>query len=292
MNIRTTATNPVGTSWATSTSIRVAVVAIAAVWTFPTVGVLISSFRPPDDVATSGWWTAFLHPFEATWTLTNYQEVLASEGMFDAFLNSLIVALPATVLPIAIATMAAYALAQMRFRGQSVIVVTIVGLLVVPLQMTLVPLLALFNTTGLTGTYIAVWLVHAGFGLPLAIYLFYTFMADLPRDIFESAVVDGASHRDVYLRLVLPLIRPAIVAFAIFQFLWTWNDLLVALVFLGTGSDVAVLTARLNDLIGTRGQDWHLLTAGAFVTLALPLAVFLVFQRHFVRGLLSGSVKG
>ena len=168
----------------------------------------------------------------------------------------------------------------------------VVALLIVPLQMTLVPLLQVYNRTGLTGTFLGIWLAHTGFGLPLAVYILYNYISQLPRDLFESAFIDGASHFTAFTRLVLPLSMPALAAFAIFQFLWVWNDLLVALVFLGTDSAVATLTARLNELVGSRGQDWHLLTAGAFVTMVVPVVVFLSLQRFFVRGLLAGSMKG
>ncbi len=287
-----TAAPAVGMSLASRMLIRVAVVTIAVLWSLPTAGLLISSFRTPNDIATSGWWTVFRHPFETTWTLANYQEVLAANGMFDAFMNSLIVTIPATVIPITLAAFAAYAFAWMEFPGRRLLFAVVVGLLVVPLQMTLVPLLQAYNDLGLTGTFLGIWLAHTGFGLPLAIYLLYNFIAQLPRDILESAAIDGASHFTAFTRLVIPLSLPALAAFAIFQFLWVWNDLLVALIFLGTDSQVAVLTARLNELVGSRGQDWYLLTAGAFVTMVVPLVVFLSLQRFFVRGLLSGSVKG
>ena len=182
--------------------------------------------------------------------------------MFDAFINSLIVTIPATVIPITIAAFAAYAFAWMRFPGRAILFAVVIGLLVVPLQMTLVPLLRLYNVMDLTGSYLGIWLAHAGFGLPLAIYLLYNYIAQLPKDIFESAFIDGASHYTAFTRLALPLSLPALASFAIFQFLWVWNDLLVALVFLGTDSEVAVLTSRLNELVGTRGEDWHVLTAG------------------------------
>lgn len=274
-------------------AVRVGVVLIAALWSLPTVGLLISSFRDPNDVLASGWWTAILHPFEeARLTLVNYSNVLAAEGLADAFVNSLIVTIPSTIIPITVAAFAAYAFAWMRFPGRTMLFAIVVGLLVLPLQMTLVPLLRLYTDLDLTGTFLGTWLAHAGFGLPLAIYLFYNYMSQLPRDLFESAFVDGASHYDAFLRLALPLSLPALVAFAIFQFLWVWNDLLVALVFLGTDSEVATLTARLNELVGSRGESWHLLTAGAFVSMGVPLIVFLAFQRFFVRGLLTGSVKG
>lgn len=274
-------------------AVRVGVILIAAVWSLPTAGVLISSLRHPSEVLSSGWWNVFLHPFEgAQLTLTNYSNVISAEGLGNAFVNSLIVTIPSTIIPITLAAFAAYAFAWMRFPGRTVLFAMIVGLLVLPLQMTLVPLLRLYTSVDLTGTFLGTWLAHAGFGLPLAIYLFYNYMSQLPRDIFESAFVDGASHYDAFIKLALPLSMPALVAFAIFQFLWVWNDLLVALVFLGTDSEVAILTARLNELVGSRGESWHLLTAGAFVSMGVPLIVFLAFQRFFVRGLLTGSVKG
>jgi alpha-glucoside transport system permease protein len=273
--------------------VRVTVFVIAFIWTVPTVGILISSFRDPDAIRSSGWWSVILHPFEfSQWTMENYGSVLTSNGMLDAFVNSLLVTIPATVIPITIAAFAAYAFAWMRFPGKSALFALVIGLLVVPLQMTLIPLLRLYGDLSLTGSFLGIWLAHTGFGLPLAIYILYGYIATLPKDIFESAHIDGASHFTTFVRLVLPLSFPALAAFAIFQFLWVWNDLLVALVFLGTGSDTAILTAQLNELVGTRGEDWHLLTAGAFVSMVVPLIVFLGLQRYFVRGLLAGSVKG
>ncbi|HKJ56504.1 MAG TPA: carbohydrate ABC transporter permease [Nitriliruptoraceae bacterium] len=282
----------VGMSVWSRTWVRVAVVMIAALWSLPTVGLLISSFRSANDIRSTGWWTTILHPFETTWTMVNYTDVLGSAGMLDAFVNSLIVTIPATVLPITLAAFAAYAFAWIEFPGRSIMFAVVVGLLVVPLQMTLVPLLQAYNTLGLTGTYLGTWLAHAAFGLPLAIYLLYNYISQLPKELMESSFIDGASHFTAFTRLVLPLSMPALAAFAIFQFLWVWNDLLIALVFLGTDSEVAVLTARLNELVGSRGQDWHLLTAGAFITMGVPVIVFLSLQRYFVRGLLAGSVKG
>jgi alpha-glucoside transport system permease protein len=272
--------------------VRATVVLIAAFWSLPTVGLFISSLRSANDIDSTGWWTTLLHPFETTWTLANYTEVLEASGMLNAFINSLIVTIPATVIPITLAAFAAYAFAWMRFPGRGFLFAVVVGLLVVPIQMTLVPLLQAYNQTGLTGTFLGIWLAHTGFGLPLAIYLLYNYISQLPKDLFESAFIDGASHFTAFIRLVLPLSMPALAAFSIFQFLWVWNDLLVSLIFLGTDSEVAILTARLNELVGSRGQDWHLLTAGAFVTMVVPVLVFLGLQRHFVRGLLAGSVKG
>ncbi len=273
--------------------LQVAVVLIVALWSLPTTGLLISSFRPQGDVATTGWWSAFAHPFEtATWTAANYDGVLNADGLWRAFGNSVVISIPATVIPITVAAFAAYAFAWMKFPGRQFIFSAVVLLLVVPLQMTLVPLLRLYNNFELSGTYVGTWLAHASFGLPLAVYLLYNYISSLPNEIMESARIDGASHYDIFRRLVLPLSVPALASFAIFQFLWVWNDLLVSLVFLGTDSEVATLTARLNELVGSRGEAWHILTAGAFVSMAVPLVVFLALQRFFVRGLLAGSVKG
>ncbi len=274
------------------TGVRVAVVLLALVWSLPTVGLLVSSFRSNADIRASGWWEAILHPFESAWTLVNYQSVLTADGMATAFVNSLVVTIPAVVIPITMAAFAAYAFAWMRFPGRTVMFAIVVGLLVVPLQMSLVPVLRLYTGLDLNGTFLGVWLAHTGFGLPLAIFLLYNYISQLPGELFESAAIDGASHFQIFRRIVLPLSLPALASFAIFQFLWVWNDLLVALVYLGTDSAVATLPARLNELVGTKGESWHLLTAGAFVTMIVPLAVFLLLQRYFVRGLIAGSVKG
>jgi alpha-glucoside transport system permease protein len=269
--------------------VKISVFLIVVLWTIPSLGLLISSFRPGSLANSTGWWTAF---FNSGWTLDNYANVLSRGGMFDAFINSLIVTIPATVIPITLAAFAAYAFAWVKFPGRSVLFAIVVGLLVVPLQMSLVPLLQIYQSTGLTGSFLGIWLAHTGFGLPLAIYLLYNYISQLPKDIFESAYIDGATPFTAFTRLVLPLSYPALAAFAIFQFLWVWNDLLVALVFLGTTSDVSVLTIQLASLVGTRGESVHLLTAAAFVSMFLPVIVFLALQRFFVRGLLAGSVKG
>lgn len=230
-------------------------------------------------------------------TLDNYRTVLSAEGIGTSFINSLTVAIPSTIIPILVAAFAAYALAWMQFPGRSLILAVIVGLLVVPLQMSLIPLLKMYNEVGAffgvpSKGYFGIWLTHMGFGLPLAIYLLRNYIAGLPREIMESARVDGASDFTIFTKIVLPLSYPALASFAIFQFLWTWNDLLVAMVFLGAGNDELVLTGRLVNLLGSRGGKWEILTASAFITIIVPLLVFFSLQRYLVRGLLAGSVKG
>ena len=278
-------------------------VLLCLIWTLPTLGMFVSSFRARDQVLTTGWWRLGSTRF----TTENYEQVLSGkevidpampggvakgEDMSQAFLNSITVTVPSTVIPILIAAFAAYGFAWMRFPGSKVFFVMVVALLVVPLQIALIPILRDYTKLDLNGTFLAIWLAHTGFGLPLATYLLFNYISTLPRDILESAFIDGASHFTIFVRLILPLSVPALASFAIFQFLWVWNDLLVALVFIGSRPEVAVLTQRLMDMTGSRGQDWHLLTAGAFVTMAIPLIIFLALQRYFVRGLLAGSVKG
>lgn len=346
---------------------------IVLLWTLPTVGIFVSSFRARDEIATSGWWNVLPHrewravknidPIAAgldvngvmqiegasgtfeefragietsdgvrvTWignkrigqvevqqqvwavswnfTLDNYRQVLGGQdfkfnrpdgtveivpgdNMNSAFLNSLAVAIPSTVIPILIAAFAAYAFAWMKFPGRRWMFILVVALLVVPLQIALVPILRDYKALQLNGTFLAIWLAHTGFGLALATYLLYNFISALPRDILESAFMDGASHFTVFTRLVLPLSVPALASFAIFQFLWVWNDYLVALIFLGGNPEFELVTQRMAAIVGSRGSEWHLLTAGAFVSMILPLVVFLSMQRFFVRGLLAGSVKG
>ena len=275
-----------------SVPLRLSVFFICLLWTIPTLGLLVTSVRDPKNIATSGWWTALLHPFEANqWTLSNYETVLSSDGMGNAFINSLIVTVPSVAIPITIAAFAAYAFAWVPFRGRGILFTIVVALLVVPIQMSLIPILQIYSAGNLYGSFLGIWLAHTGFGLPLAIFLLYNYMSQLPRDLFESAAIDGATHLQTFMRLVLPLSIPALGAIAIFQFLWVWNDLLVALVFLGPGADVRVLPTALYNLIGSRGGSWHLLTAGAFITMVVPLIVFLLLQRAFVRGILAGSVK-
>ncbi len=373
-----------GLSWA----VNISVVLLVALWLFPTVGLLVSSFRTSDQISTSGWWKAMFpseqnltlrtdaptlqvqegdlyviegrlfppekdaeisvwgvssraidsyvagqtaplkkggevtvqadgryrmvngEPFTGSrgtrifvtattppeFTLRNYQNVLFdpgnSEGMAKAFINTLTVTIPSTIIPIVIAAFAAYALAWMEFPGRALLIAVIVGLLVVPLQLALIPLLKLHNEIGIGKGYLGAWLAHTGFGLPLAIYLLRNYMVGLPRDIIENARVDGATEFQIFTKIILPLSFPALASFAIFQFLWTWNDLLVALVFLidSTG-DTTVMTKQIVELLGTRGGNWEILATSAFVSIAVPLMVFFAMQKYLVRGLLAGSVK-
>jgi alpha-glucoside transport system permease protein len=346
---------------------------LVIIWTIPTMGIFISSFRVRQDIATSGWWKVFPHrewrqvrdiditqlgldpngvmqiegatgTFEefragietpdgkrVTWignkrlgrveiqeqvwavnwkfTLDNYKQVLggqtftftAADGtkevvpgdnMVGAFLNSLSVAVPSTVIPILIAAFAAYAFAWMKFPGRREMFIMVVALQVVPLQIALVPILRDYKALNLNGTFLGIWLSHTGFGLALATYLLYNYISGLPREILESAFIDGASHFTAFTQLILPLSVPALASFAIFQFNWVWNDYLVALIFLGGNPEFELVTQRMAAIVGARGQDWHLLTAGAFVSMVLPLTVFFALQRYFLRGLLAGSVKG
>jgi alpha-glucoside transport system permease protein len=346
---------------------------LVIIWTVPTLGIFVSSFRVRDEIATSGWWNILPHKewqkvkeidttelgldpdsvmtiegatgtfdefrngvetpngeritwignkrlgrveiqknvWAVSWnfTLDNYKQVLGGQdfefkksdgtveivpgdNMNGAFLNSLAVAVPSTVIPILIAAFAAYAFAWMKFPGRRWLFITVVALLVVPLQIALVPILRDYRALNLNGTFLAIWLAHTGFGLALATYLLFNYISTLPRDILESAFIDGASHFTVFTRLILPLSVPALASFAIFQFLWVWNDYLVALIFLGGNPEFELVTQRMAAIVGSRGSEWHLLTAGAFVSMILPLLVFFSMQRYFVRGLLAGSVKG
>jgi len=269
------------------------VILVALIWILPAMGVLVTSFRFPHDVASTGWWVMFKNPFNsAQYTLENYIAVITQCGIGRAFLNSFIITIPATVLPIIIAAFAAFAFAWMRFPGRQSLFVILVGLLVVPLQMTLIPILRVFNRLGLSGTFPGIWLAHTGYGLPLAMYLLHNSVAGLPGDLFDSAEIDGASSFYIFFRLVLPLCLPVIASLAIFQFLWIWNDLLVALVYLGGAPSVAPITVQVSSLVGSYGQAWELLTAAVFISIIPPLILFFSLQRYFVRGILAGSIKG
>ena len=271
-------------------AVTLCVVVICLVWMTPTAALLVSSFRPASAVATTGWWTAFELPF--TFTLDLYREALTTAGLGQSFLNSLFISVPATVITVAVAAFAAYAFAWMRFPGRDLLFVAVVGLLVVPLQMTLIPVLRLYNSAGLTGTFLGIWLAHAGYGLPFAIYLLRNFFGALPKDMLESAYLDGASPFTSFVYLVLPLSVPALASLGIFQFLWVWNDLLIALIYLGGTPDVAPMTVAISNLVSSLGGGWQLLTAAAFISMLLPLIVFFSLQRYFVSGILAGSVKG
>lgn len=281
----------------------VASIVIAVLWTIPTLGLFISSFRPRDQIQSSGWWEFFANPQV---TLENYVDVLQSGTtqltMIESFVNSIAITIPATLIPLMIASMAAYAFAWIDFKGRNALFIFVFALQIVPIQMALVPLLSSFsrgiNLFGLQVTlpldasqgYAQVWIAHTMFALPLAIYLLHNFMSEIPGEIIEAARVDGASRGQIFFRVVLPLTMPAIASVAIFQFLWVWNDLLVALVF--ADGAAAPITKLLAEITGTRGNDWYLLTAGAFVSIIVPLIVFFALQRYFVRGLLAGSTKG
>jgi alpha-glucoside transport system permease protein len=265
-------------------------VVIAVIWTLPTFGLALSSFRPERAIKTTGWWTFFTDP---VLTLDNYRTVLSTEGsagLGDYFVNSFVIVIPSVIIPLSLATLAAYAFAWIDFRGKNVLFVAVFALQIVPIQVTLLPLLTLFVDTGLSGTFWTIWLSHSTFALPLAIFLLHNFMKEIPRELLEAARVDGAGHVTIFFRVLLPLLTPALAAFGIFQFLWVWNDLLVALTF--GKQDIAPLTVSLANLSGTRGTAWHLLTAGAMVSIIVPLVVFLSLQRFFVRGLLAGGLKG
>jgi alpha-glucoside transport system permease protein len=380
--------NIAGTKSSLTWAVHLSVVALVALWLFPTVGLLVSSFRTADQIATSGWWRSMFpseqnltlrteapetqaqidglyviegklfeegkdatisvwgissraisdfnagdtaelrkggtvtvqadgsyrmenaEPFEGSrgsrifvtaetppeFTWANYKNVLitgdATDNMTKAFFNTLTVTIPATIIPILIAAFAAYALAWMDFPGRALLIAFIVALLVVPLQLALIPLLRLHLGIGIGKGYLGVWLAHTGFGLPLAIYLLRNYMVGLPRDIIENARVDGATEFQIFTKIILPLSFPALASFAIFQFLWTWNDLLVSLVFLidATG-ETTVMTKQIVELLGTRGGNWEILATSAFVSISVPLLVFFAMQKYLVRGLLAGSVK-
>jgi alpha-glucoside transport system permease protein len=272
--------------------VKLALVLICLGWFIPTLGLAITSFRDQDDATRSGWWTIFTSPANFTrLTFQNYSDLFERADMGTAFVNTLAITLPATIIPILIAAFAAYAFTFMHFPGRDFLLILIVGLLVVPTQVALVPLLQIYGQLGLNGTFFAIWMAHIGFGMPLAVYIIRNYMATLPKEVIESAKIDGASHFQTFWRLILPMSTPVLASFAIFQFLWVWNDLLNALVFIGSGANKP-LTIALTQLLGAQGQGWQLLTAGGLFTMIVPILVFLSLQRYFVRGLTAGSVKG
>lgn len=261
---------------------------LCLLWTIPTIGLLVTSFRTRDAAATHGWWEIF----SGGWTFDNYDNVFNGNDMGGAFVNSIVVAIPATVVPIMFAAFAAYAFTFMEFRGKDLIFVAIVAVMVVPIQVAFQPMLDLLgpNGLGISGQYIAVWLLHTGFGMPLAIYTLRNYMSTLPRTVIESAKIDGATHFQTFWRLIVPMSVPALAAFAILQFLWVWNDLLIAKLFLSPDNSTVIV--KLQGLLGSQGQGQELLTAGAFISMVVPMIVFFTLQRYFVRGLTAGAVKG
>jgi len=271
--------------------LHVIVIGLMLIWLVPTVGLLVNSFRPASDVAATGWWTSLAPPWD--FTLANYEHVLNQNNLGAAFINSLFITIPSTVIPVMVAAIAAYAFAWMDFPYKNAIFVGIVGLLVIPLQSTLIPVLRLLAGAGISGEFLAVWLAHTGYGLPFAVYLLRNYMGGLPREVFESAAIDGAGPATSFFRLALPMSVPVIASLAIFQFLFVWNDLLVSLIYIGpTRSENLPMTVVVANLVSSLGGEAHFLTAAAFLTMALPLAVFLGLQRYFVRGITGGAVKG
>ncbi len=272
------------------TPLHILVIAIGIVWLVPTFGLFVSSFRPAQAIASTGWWTALVPPYD--FLLQNYATVLTANGMARGFINSLIITIPGTLLPILIGAFGAYAFAWMDFPLRDWLFIIVVGLLVVPIQMTLIPILQMYNRFHLTGTFPGIWLAHTAYGLPLVVFLLHNFFATLPKDLMESAHLDGASTVQTFFRIVLPLSTPALASVAIFQFLWVWNDLLVALIYLGGNPRVAPMTVVVSNLVNSYGSNYQVLTAAAFISMLLPLIVFFSLQQYFARGLLAGSVKG
>ncbi|KPJ49303.1 MAG: sugar ABC transporter permease [Dehalococcoidia bacterium DG_22] len=282
--------------------LHLALIGLMVLWSIPTIALLVSSFREATAIASSGWWNAIKEPLDLT--VKNYQTVLEKQGMTRAFFNSVIITVPSTVLVILVAAWAAYAFAWMKFPARNVLFLLMVALLVVPVQMTLIPVLRLYTDVTVdaelpilggrvfgTSSYVGMWVAHTAYGLPFAIYLLRNFFGSLPRDLFESAYLDGASDLRVFFRIVLPLSMPAISALAIFQFLWVWNDLLVALILLGD-PNLAPMTLKISNLVSSFGTNYQVLTSAAFISMALPLVIFFALQRYFVQGILAGAVKG
>lgn len=280
------ATTKLTSPWASLTAII-----LAFLWTMPTLGLLVTSFRPDSEIRSSGWWTVLWNP---DLTLDNYENALfgGSTNLINYFINSLVITIPASLIPISIALLAAYGFAWIDFRGRNFLFIAVFALQVIPLQIALIPLLSQYVDWEINGSFWTVWLSHTIFALPLAIFLLHNFMKDIPPSLVEAARVDGAGHVKIFFQVMFPLLTPAIASFAIFQFLWVWNDLLVSLTFTGATPNVAPLTVRVAEMAGTRGGDWEILTAGAFISMIVPVTVFLLLQRYFVRGMLAGAVKG
>jgi len=272
-------------------ALHAVVITMMIFWIVPTLGLFVNSFRPAADVSASGWWNALVPPWD--FTLENYSHVIAANNLGDSFVNSLFITIPSTVIPVMVASFAAYAFAWMSFPFKNAIFVAIVGLLVIPLQSTLIPVLRLLAATGIAGQFLAVWLAHTAYGLPFAVYLLRNYMGGLPKEVFESAAIDGANPTTAFFRLALPMSVPVIASLAIFQFLFVWNDLLVSLIYIGpTNPDNLPMTVRVASLVSSLGGETHFLTAAAFLTMILPLFVFVLLQRYFVRGITGGAVKG
>jgi alpha-glucoside transport system permease protein len=271
--------------------VHIVLALLMIVWLLPTIGLLVNSLRSSSEIASSGWWTALFPPKGLT--LDSYASVLAETDIPSGFVNSLFITVPATIIPIFVAAFAAYAFSWMDFPGRNLLFVAVVGLLVVPLQTTFIPILQAFGNLGIAGSFLTVWLAHTGYGLPFAIFLLRNFMGSLPKEVFESAYIDGASPVTAFFRLALPMTIPAIAALAIFQFLFVWNDLLVALIYLGaTRPENLPMTVQIANLVNSQGGGWELLGPAAFISMALPLVVFFALQRYFVRGITGGAVKG
>jgi alpha-glucoside transport system permease protein len=267
--------------------IHIALILIALIWLLPTVGLLITSFRPRSEIQTSGWWTVFSGNLD--FTISNYQQVLSNQGMLQAFLNSVSIVVPSTILPLLLSAMAAFALAWVKFRGRDLLFLVVIAMLLIPAQMTFIPLSRLVGSTHTGGTFLPIWHVHTAFALPFGIFLLRNFFITLPKDLIEAARIDGAGNVDIFRRIVVPLSVPALASLGIFQFLWTWNDLLMALVFAPRQGQP--MTVQITTLLGTYASEWYILAAASFLVMIVPLAVFFSLQRYFVQGLLAGSVK-
>ena len=269
------------------------VLAFTAVWMIPTLGLLVTSFRSPENISGSGWWTVFADLFNVDqYTFENYMQVIYKQGLGRSFFNSLAISVPSTIISTFIGAMVAFGFAWIKFAGRKLLFLLVIGLMVVPLQMTFIPILPIYRWLGLSGTFPGIWLAHTGYGLPLTAYLLYAFISRVPRELLESASIDGASPIKIFYGIIMPISIPALSSVFIFQFLWVWNDFLVALIYLGATPKVAPVTLMVANLVTNRGQNWELLTAAAFISMVLPLVVFLSLQRHFVRGIIAGAIKG